>query len=496
MKVQVGQGILDVYCKTMKEWLCNLLKRYFISFFPYIVVFIACLYNPADSDLGWHLKYGEYFFKTGHILKENIYSTEMPGYKWINSSWATDLFTYSIFSNFGFLGLSLAGALIVTLTFYFFSKAASLSFWKQAFLFPALVYLEQPLVIVSFRGHLLSLLSLGILYFLLNLYTKGKRRWLCLIVPLFALWSNVHGEFILGLGLFFAWILFYLRKNIFAKEAKFLFGILAVSILATLINPYSIGIYQETFRHFGNPFQQYVIEWLPFDKYSLLWWNLVIWGFFLLINLFILTRQKRLTENLPIIGGTVILFTLSLLIRRYAWPMFFVSLPIAKNIFSLIKPKEEKLQFVIPVAIFILFYITMLYVRNPLGDISSMSWNTYCQRYTLCSPNSAQFLIDNKLTNNLLTFYNWGGWLIWNYPEIKPSIDGRMHLWRDDNDYSAFAYYYPFEQAWKNVDESIYDIVYMPPTKPIFKQMTKLVEEGKWVIVYEDELAGIFVRKT
>jgi hypothetical protein len=479
----------------MKRWLWNLLKIYFISFFPYLIVFVISLYNPADSDLGWHLKYGEYFFKNHRILQENIFSTEIPGYKWVNSSWATDLVTYSLYDKGSFLGLSLVGALVVTLTFYFFSKAANLSFWEQAFLFPILAYLEQPLVIVSFRGHLLSLLSLGILYFLLARFMKGKRWWLYLAVPLFTLWSNFHGEFILGLGLFLVWILFYLRKNIFSTDGKLLFGIFVISALATLINPFSFGIYQETLRHFGNPFQQYVIEWLPFDTYSLLWWNLEGWGIFLAINIFILIKQKKFTKNLPYIVGTAILFALSLFIRRYTWPMFLVSLPLAKNILCLIKPKEEKLQFIVPAAIFLLFYLAILYVRNPLKDIKSMSWNTYCQRYVLCSPNSAQFLIDNGLTHNLLTFYGWGGWLIANYPQIKPSIDGRMHLWQDETGYSAFAYYYPLEQAWGNVDESKYDTVYMPPTKPIFKQMIKLVETGKWKILYQDKYAYIFSRK-
>jgi len=499
----------------MKRWLWNLLKIYFISFFPYLIVFVISLYNPADSDLGWHLKYGEYFFKNHQILRENIFSTEMPGYKWVNSSWATDLVTYSLYNEGSFLGLSLAGALIVTLTFYFFSKAANLSFWEQVFLFPILAYLEQPLVMVSFRGHLLSLLFLGILYFLLTQFMKGKRWWLYLAVPLFTLWSNFHGEFILGLGLFFIWIVLYvtchsglsrIRMGFWSRPDqigtpqndarwKFLFGMFILSFFATLINPFSIGIYQETFRHFGNPFQQYIVEWLPFDTYSLLWWNLEGWGIFLAINIFIIIKQKKITKNLPYIVSTATLFALSLSIRRYAWPMFLVSLPLAKNILCLIKPKEEKLQFVITAPLFILFYILIIYIRNPLADLKTMSWDTYCKRYLLCSPNSAQFLIGNGLTNNLLTFYSWGGWLIANYPQIKPSIDGRMHLWQDKTGYSAFAYYYPLEQAWKNVDESKYDTVYMPPTKPIYKKMKELVREGKWVMVYEDNFAGIFVRK-
>lgn len=36
---------------------------------PFLTIFIASFYPSVDLDLGWHLKYGEYFFKNGEILK-------------------------------------------------------------------------------------------------------------------------------------------------------------------------------------------------------------------------------------------------------------------------------------------------------------------------------------------------------------------------------------------------------------------------------------------
>src|SRR3989344_1890931 len=110
------------------------------SILPYLAVFFASLFHPYDNDLGWHLKYGEYFFKNGHILRENIFSTEMPNYHWVNSSWLTDLISYVTFTNFGFLGLSILAATIITATFYFFAKSARLDFFEKALIFPPLLY--------------------------------------------------------------------------------------------------------------------------------------------------------------------------------------------------------------------------------------------------------------------------------------------------------------------------------------------------------------------
>jgi len=63
------------------------------------------------------------------------------------------------------------------------------------------------------------------------------------------------------------------------------------------------------------------------------------------------------------------------------------------------------------------------------------------------------------LTSDLSTPYSWGGWMIWNYPDVKPSIDGRMHLWEDEKGYSAFAEYYTNVQDWESIDKSRYNNV-------------------------------------
>ncbi len=82
----------------------------------------------------------------------------------------------------------------------------------------------------------------------------------------------------------------------------------------------------------------------------------------------------------------------------------------------------------------------------------------------------------------MLTFYNWGGYLIWNYPQIKPSIDGRMHLWVDKKGYSGFAEYYLYEQNWSDIDKSDYDVVLIDTAKPLYTQMVNHVNHGTWKI--------------
>lgn len=488
----------------MKNRFFDPIKQFFFSFFPYLLVFLSSLYFPSDSDLGWHLKYGEYFFQNGMILRENIFSTMMPGFQWINSSWATDLLSFASFHLFGFLGLSVLGAMVITGIFYFYTKTCKLSFWEQAIIFPLVLYLEKPFLEVSFRGQLLSLLFLGILFYLLGLFENGKKKTIFLSIPLFVIWSNFHGQFLLGVGYFVLWSVFYLGKNFLNKhhvsksnlrgEATCLTACLLLSLAATMINPFGFGVILESYKHFNNPLQRYIIEWIPFERYSLLWWKLVFWDALIILSVLVITIRKKFLENIHYIILSLIFLILSFFVRRYTWTMLFISIPVIRFTVSALKPDLEEISGTLSTLLFILAFGYVLFVKIPGERINKMSWDRFCIDYVKCSAKSAQFLLEKKLQGKMLTFYNWGGYLIWKYPQIKPSIDGRMHLWRNQDGYSAFEEYYPLEQNWKDIDKSDYDIVYMTPNKPLFHYLLTLVQESKWGLIYQDDYAGVFIR--
>ena len=471
------------------------------AIFPYIVIFLLGLNMPADTDLGWHLKYGEYFAKTGHILRDNIFSLEMPGYKWPNISWLTDFISYSIYHRAGFLGLSIAGAITIVLIFFFIDKALKMSFWEKAFIFPLFLHLMNPLINVSFRGQLITALGTSILIYFLMEFQRGRKKFIFWTIPLILVWSNMHGEFLFGLVILSMYLFLRYLKLVFEKKYKefkrelIYASTILFSFVASLINPYAIEIYKEVIRHFGNPYEKYILEWIPLPPFSGIWWILIFWGIFLIIILRLLISEKKFSEYFEWFIIVSVFYFLSHWMRRYAWTMYLVSAPLAEVYFESIKPSVKSFLYKsIPIAIFAGFYLYAVYFHIPNVKFKSMNWDRFCQEFIHCSPKSAEFLMKNKLPGKFMSFYNWGGWLIWNYPDIKPSIVGRMHLWRDENGYSAFGKYYFLEQNVTDIDKSDYDVIYMSTEKPLHKKMIQLVNAGKWRVVYGDQFAGIFVR--
>ena len=487
---------------------------------PYAIVFVLSFYTPSDPDLGWHLKYGEYFWQHGTVLRDNTFSTMMPNYHWGNTSWFTDVISYTAYHLGGFVGLMLLGSIVVTATFYFFAKASNLSLWNQAFIFPLLLYIERPINAVSFRGQQLSLLLVGVMLYLISFY-KDKPKLIWLAIPLFCLWANVHGEFILGFVVFGVWVALYifqklilnvtdkkrdktkwesLRINLFAnyrgvkKEAGILLLILVASFLVTFINPFGYVLNIDAASHIGSPLLKDIAEYLPFDMYSSVWWIEVFVGTLIVIGLAVLYFKNILWERLPFLGGGLLLYLLSTEVRRFAWPAFYLLMPLLTMVAIYFKPDSKKMTNIASAVLIIGVLVASIASRLPLSAYTSFTWDTYCQNDNLsCSPKSAEFLIDHHLNHDLYSLYGWGGWLIWKYPQIKPSIDGRMHLW-EQNGYSAFAEYYDLEQNMKDIDRTNYKVVYISTDKPVYGRLMTLTTQGKWKEVYGDKLTAIFVR--
>lgn len=469
---------------------------------PYIFIFIAAIYRPIDPDLGWHLKYGEYFFKNFRPLYENTFSTEMPNFLWPNIAWGTDVITYTVFKLGGFFGLTLASALIVSLTFFFFSKATKLTFWDQAFIFPLLLYFLSPINSNSFRGQLIGLMFLGILMYLLNRYEEGKKKSLYLIPILFLFWANLQGLFILGLAIFTIWQGFYLLSK-FIKEKQIavlkshltlFIPFTGLSIIATLIHPYGPRIYSDALLHFNDPVLKSILEYLPPEELSQQWFNLFFTAILVFSGGAALFLNSSFKKKIPEIGVFTVLFILSLWVKRYAWAMYYTMIPFLSPLASFIKPTSYKWTFIGATTIFIISIFVVLLIKQPFDQFTGLTWDKYCNVYMGCSANAADALRKYYREGKTMTLYNWGGWMIWNYPDMKPSTDGRMHLWRDETGYSAFEHDYSLEQNIDDVNNSKYDIVFTSKEKPIYIRLMELTESKGWDLVYENETSVIFIR--
>ena len=474
--------------------------------FAYVNVSVGSLFYPLDFDLGWHLRYGQDVVENHFISSVNTYSADMAGYHWRNSSWLSDVLRYIIFKYSSFQGLMIAGIVTMVVTFYVFARAAKFSWWEATLIFPILVYMETPLTSASFRAQLLSFTGMGVVMWILASYQAGNRKALWWLLPLFLVWGNLHGGFILSTFYLIGWtILFVASKVIVEKSMSLpqalkihalpLLAVTALSTLATFVNPWGPELYLDhlSFLNKGNP-SQFIVEWKPLLEAPGLLRSHVLFGFILLAGVATLVWKKQLKAMLPLAVAVIFLYFAAYFSRRYAWTMYFMAMPLLVPFAKILKPKNTMIAHGIALLVSIVFF-AFIWMQHLNGfSFQGMNWDLYCS-FSGCSPPSADYVVKNLKDRTLYTTYDWGGWLIWNYPQIKPIVDGRMPTWQDDKGYNAFINYVTYEQNRAEIDGSKYDVVYLSPGKrALFEHMFELVSLGKWKIAYKDSYAFVFVR--
>ena len=301
----------------------------------------------------------------------------------------------------------------------------------------------------------------------------------------------------LGLMIFTNWLGVLFLKTILIKESigkiKWPSIMFALSVIVTFINLYGMGLYKGIFSHVSGTLFSAIAEWSAPAVFSSIWWSLVLLILMVLFSVYIFFSKKALIKNATLLLFVLTLAIYSFSVRRYAWVAFAVSIPILGQAITNLKLEKKILTTLISGIALFAMYAYILFVLLPKENLFQMDWDLYCS-YRECSRLSAEFLKDRVKGKKLFTFYDWGGYLIWNYPEIKPSIDGRMFLWTDKSGYSPFVEYYKYDLNIKDIDGSSYDMVYTHPTRPLFGRMLELVKLGRWQMIYKDSRAGIFER--
>jgi len=242
--------------KKVKLWAWHLLA---LVFFIYLFG-ITTNYSINDPDVWWHLKTGEYIVQTKEIPDEDIFSYTTPKgltkgqVTGLQANWLAQVVFYLSYRMGGFAGIGFLRGLLVVLPLF------AIYMWLTERKTPPWLALGA----VSFAGLMLAtelfysferpqgfsfLLALLAVFLLEDLKLKKTRSFILLPV-LMALWSNIHGGYIIGdliIGLYIIgegarWLfnkLSRIRNEFKSPEpanAAFFIGALA-GILATGLNP-------------------------------------------------------------------------------------------------------------------------------------------------------------------------------------------------------------------------------------------------------------------
>lgn len=280
----VESGIRD---SLAAQSAANRLRRLFgrplmdVALVVLVGVLLSDLRQPkallVDPDLWWHVASGRYVGEGHGFIRTEPYSFTVAGQPWIDPEWLSGLLYwhgYKLFSLMGIVAVAAIGILGNVLLLYARSRRASAS--SAVALWTTVLGILLMTVNSGARMILLGYLALAVEMMVIERAYKGSDKGFWLLPPLFAVWVNLHGSWLIGLAVLVLYIVcgwWGVEKGMFAQPAfsavqrKRLLKVLAVSIGALFVNPYG-------WRLLWNPFDMQfaqrlnlgnVQEWQPLN---------------------------------------------------------------------------------------------------------------------------------------------------------------------------------------------------------------------------------------
>lgn len=200
---------------------------------------IAVTKGVQDPDLFWHLTAGQLIAETGRVPTTDPFSFTWFGQPWTPHEWLSELLIYWLYAAVGRVGALLAFGLFPVAIFG--TLAAALARQGARALSMGLPFVLGAFVLIGYvtlRPQAISWLLLAVLlWFLLEARPERPRRML-LLVPLFVLWANLHGLYVIGLGVVGLYALFTLAGRTPMSPARgWVLATLAGAIGASMLTP-------------------------------------------------------------------------------------------------------------------------------------------------------------------------------------------------------------------------------------------------------------------
>ena len=216
-----------------------------------VVLAFASLRTAADPDLWGHVRFGQDILAAHSIPRADPYSftSDRP---WVNHEWLAEVLMAAAYGAAGAAGLIALKLAVVLCTFVvvwralrhagvFRPIAAGLLVIAAAGVYPQLI---------AIRPQLFSVLLFATLLALMNGAGRGRWRLLLWTPVLFGLWANLHGGWIVGLGVLGLWSVGRVFPALSVAEGRpgapvlWAAGGTALALAGTLATPYGVGLWR------------------------------------------------------------------------------------------------------------------------------------------------------------------------------------------------------------------------------------------------------------
>ena len=535
--LQPAAGTLGRGARGLGE--LHLSARRLLVFVLMSLVFVLAARPIRDPDFWWHLRAGRLIWETRAVPHADVFSYAFSGREWVAHEWLSEVLMYLVHQALGYAGLVVCFALVISAAMWVaYRRCAAHAGHPYVAGFALLLGALAASPTWGARPQMFSFLFACVSLALLDGYVKGKgRRAVWWLVPLTALWANMHAGFALGLALIALTVAGLALDHWLAeggnkpwsedgggeadgdvngesakgrvnggdgslwRRVRPLVFVFAACLAAVALNPNGARLYLYPFETLtSRAMMKYINEWFSPDFHELMFQPLALL-LFATFAAMILSRGRVRPSSLLLVAATgyaalrsarnVPFFALAAmpLLAEHSWKW------LTRQAWGgrLATPERRSCRAAgLKAALNVLLLVAapLALVASRVGQVAARRASDEAQNY----PSAAvEFMRENRPPQPVFNEYGWGGYMIWNlYPDYRVYIDGRADVYGDDY-LEEFLRAHDGVADWRApLEREGVRTVFIKPEAPL---ASLLRQDGGWRKVFEDGQAVIFVRE-
>jgi len=452
----------------------------------------------GDGDTGWHIRTGQYILEHHQVPTRDLFSFSRPGAPWFAWEWLTDVVYAVCFHMAGLKAIVLLAGVMIAL---FATVVLRYTLWRGANALAAAVTTLLAVGASSMhflaRPHLFTLVLLPICMWLLEADRRRNTPWLWALLPITALWTNLHGGFVIFLACLGLLLLTCAIEAAFGlprwQQIRRYSLLLMGCSLASLLNPYGAQLHVHIVEYLRADWIKNIVQEFQaptFRSEGQLQFELLLLAG--LITCGLLLRRRFFAEALWV----VFLAHAALTSVRHAPLYATVAAPIIASEISwwwrtsvagLKKSSVLRILYQLGADLTPGFRRTSIW---PVMLVAILAWLDQPLKWPRDFPSETfpvamvQQHADLIASGRLLAPDQWGDYIIYRYyPRQKVYIDGRSDFYGEKLG-KEYLHLMQGSYDWRSIlDRNGFDVALLPVDCPL-ASMLKL--DPHWQVVQDD----------
>jgi hypothetical protein len=380
---------------------------------------------PGAVDLAYHLKVGQLMVAEHAVPRTDVLAWTTAGRPWLDQNWGAQLVLYGIWRLGGFPLLTITSAALTVATWALVAAACRRRTANLRLIAgTVLAGYAVSAAAFSVRPQLFSLLLFAAELYLLEVARTRPR--VALAIPLLMpLWANLHGAFVVGIGLLVVEAAAAAWRRDQAGAVRYALVTMA-GVAGLLVNPWGVRVLGYALSLPTNrAVTRIVTEWGPTNPRQLTG-ILVVGAIGLLVVVLVRApapgRAPEQLLRMALLGGLALWA-----VRGVAW--FGLALPVALSALARERPPRpaagDRGTPVVSALVLGVLAVALVAAAPPLGR-------------TLFGPRpemsfapvaTADWLAANPQPGRMLNYQPWGSYLEFRLgPEVQVAFDSRVEL--------------------------------------------------------------------